>query len=270
MIRYFGDFVIDSLKKRRLKVTSVNELNDPFDSALTYDDDTSDLPEQLNHESPMPLLAQYHQMYQRAYYKNENADFTSVFGIRSRGYMLKKTLEHVVKSELSSLIKLLCFSSSEISENADILMWSHYGNSHSGYRLHFEKDTLKAIGGIHGVTYSGKRPIMPLALFENEKVADNMLVKSKQWEYEDENRMFIGKDKTIIDPISKLTFINFPTNALLRVDIGMNPNSDVADELINILCEEAYQHVELYQTCLDDSMFRLNYERVHLSHQKEP
>ena len=267
MIRYFGDYVIDSLKNRQLKVSAAEELNDPFDFALTYDDNLSDLPSELQSEEPIQLVHMYHNIHIRQYYKNPHADFSPVLNIQDRGHMLKKCLEHTVKDMIGSFTKLLCFSSSKISEDADILMWSHYGHSHSGYRLHFNSEILKTIGGMHQVNYTNKRPILPIALFDNDDAPDSLLVKSTQWKYEDESRIIIDERKTKLEPESGFTFTDLPAKALLRVDIGIKPKSMIADELINILCEEPYQHVELYQTCMDDSMFQLNYKRIYLSHQ---
>ena len=72
----------------------------------------------------------------------------------------------------------------------DILMWSHYGDSHRGICLEFDA-MAPLMGHVQRVTYSQKRPIINLYEDDDMVALDKaMLTKSDHWEYESEWRLF--------------------------------------------------------------------------------
>jgi hypothetical protein len=129
---------LDNLAKRRLKISTIDDLNDPFDLAAV---DTTD-----------PQIEQLLELH--------------IKGLRGRR-------------------GILCFS-----RNWDnILLWSHYGGSHTGICLGFDapdeygldvhyQPNLLQIHGPEGV---------------NEELVMRMLrTKHESWSYEQEVRLFIG------------------------------------------------------------------------------
>ena len=92
----------------------------------------------------------------------------------------------------------------------DILMWSHYGDSHSGICFEYPSfDLFKTIDAcpdvsfaIYGaVNYSYKRPSMgdykhllkylPFSIVENIFQLEGLFTKYKSWEYEEEHRFIV-------------------------------------------------------------------------------
>lgn len=72
----------------------------------------------------------------------------------------------------------------------DILMWSHYGDSHRGICLEFD-GMAPLMGHAQRVTYSQQRPIINPYVDDNMVALEKaMLTKSDHWKYESEWRLF--------------------------------------------------------------------------------
>jgi hypothetical protein len=72
----------------------------------------------------------------------------------------------------------------------DILMWSHYADSHRGVSLRFSRAGCPAFfNGLRRVTYSVERPALnPIRDDEMQVFEKALLIKSRHWEYEQEWR----------------------------------------------------------------------------------
>jgi len=57
-------------------------------------------------------------------------------------------------------------------------------------------------------------------------------------------------------------FLNFPSNALLRVDYGINANPNVISKLQLLLKGDRYQHVQIFQAERSVEKFELNYRQL--------
>lgn len=83
----------------------------------------------------------------------------------------------------------------------DILMWSHYADNHKGFVVGFhytDFDSPSYDLGIanllpHEVEYNDTRPVFNFA--KSDSIMDCLMVKSKQWKYEQEERVFTTIEK---------------------------------------------------------------------------
>ncbi|MDR6240979.1 DUF2971 domain-containing protein [Aureibacter tunicatorum] len=124
---------------------------------------------------------------------------------------------------------VICFSS----KLDNLLMWSHYANNHEGICVEFDaespffngqykdcgsslfenldydtKDIYDNVGTLKKVEYSNIRPsvIETRALIDDTK---SWLVKSKEWEYEDEYRIILPLDRSESKKINDLNISLF-------------------------------------------------------------
>ncbi|QSX31785.1 DUF2971 domain-containing protein [Shewanella cyperi] len=139
----------------------------------------------------------------------------------------KEQVSTVLSEKSNKLIGVL-----SLTEKADnLLMWSHYAESHSGYCIGFksnhsffnrkrsEKDEFYHL---RKVKYLPRRPSK---LMVDMNGTDMFLLKSDIWEYEQEWRMcavLLDADTIInkIDPPVHL--FNFPADLIEEVIIGVN------------------------------------------------
>lgn len=133
----------------------------------------------------------------------------------------------------------------------NLLMWSHYTNSHKGYCIGFDKKVLfELIGGILGrINYNQKMPYIPL--FDDTGLGANniLFTKSTEWEYEDEYRIkkHFAADKIYV----------FPNEAVKEVILGMKLTEEEKDEILNIV-RSKYLNAKFYESTMDLSEFKLN------------
>jgi hypothetical protein len=106
------------------------------------------------------------------------------FVIKDREKLAAELYEGLPK-ELEKHWGVACFSS----PHDNLLMWAHYAGSHQGFVLEFETEhaEFKALGDLKRVVYSNDRPV-----YDPPKGAshDLFLVKSPEWSYENEWRIF--------------------------------------------------------------------------------
>lgn len=108
-------------------------------------------------------------------------------------------------------------------DNANILMWSHYANSHSGICLEFDtlNDPAFFIYPIN-VIYSEEYPELE---FTDRKFANKVLrTKSKDWEYEQEVRIYKIQNG----------YHKFIPQSLRSVTFGCNASEDKQSQIVDI------------------------------------
>ncbi len=104
-----------------------------------------------------------------------------------------------VKEEFSKENRILCVNNATaIETHGDILMWSHYANSHKGIKITFDTDKIGWTKlKIDRVLYSEHRVMLdPIKIDKGDPTAMDefkreLIVKSPGWKYEQEYRWFI-------------------------------------------------------------------------------
>lgn len=128
------------------------------------------------------------------------------------------------------------------------MLWSHYAGGHTGLCLHFRADEGSLFGAALQVTYSDKRPVIPLDLDElppNKIIELTTLRKGQFWDYEDEFR-FLRPHADSDFPIrfdGQHAF--FDPNELCGLTLGARMRADDAEELRKL----AAMHVANLPVC---------------------
>lgn len=163
-----------------------------------------------------------------------------------------------------------------LSERMDSpLMWSHYANKHFGFCLEYDftltmtsmryRDLLTAQLMLFPVSYSNERPLLSKALFDSknaykylkskklppqamEKLMNGLLVKSTDWEYEKEWRIFqITSETTMKLPKPRKLFL------------GANMEEEAKQKLILIAKEK---HIPVFQMFLTADKYKFDYYQI--------
>ncbi|RDB04387.1 DUF2971 domain-containing protein [Runella aurantiaca] len=163
--------------------------------------------------------------------------------------------------------------------NANLTMWSHYTNSHTGYVIEFdpsnhyfnktinENDRLRKLNDI---IYVDERPNVTLfdSNFEEDKLIDHMvekilLTKSKHWEYEEELRMIQPLNESDIQINNgDIHLFKFDAQAVKSVYFGVNASPEFKDNVLQLLSDLKYQHVDVYQGELSKSEYKVLFQKV--------
>lgn len=180
----FNEGSLKVITEGTVKFTCPLEFNDPFDCQPVYHIDK--------------------QVYEKNYFKLAEKFLMHLSPAKRLQEKNRKyeVLKRIVKSGEfhTKLLKTIGVLSLSRSCN-DILMWSHYAKDHKGFVVGFhykDFDSPSYDVGIanlfpHEVEYIEDRPVFNFA--KSNGIIDCLLVKSKQWGYEQEERAFTTDER---------------------------------------------------------------------------
>jgi hypothetical protein len=185
-------------------------------------------------------------------------------------YIIKPSIETVVDSIKNNLILSLT------KKENNLLMWSHYADSHKGILIGFDSGNDFFQGKEHremtctyNVHYSEERPEFfdcHTVLSKYKPIESSvgayrrmLLTKSPEWEYEQEVRMFaLSKGASEVSN-DNIYLFNFPKEALKKIVFGCQMSNVDKDELAKFI-RVLYPNVELFEALLSNSKFDLKYK----------
>jgi hypothetical protein len=250
------DLHIRILTHNEIFFSSAAQFNDPFDCRISmqYTGTREEIVEYwkkqiANSQFPLPPGIEGvdpEEMYERGYFTSPEAlelakQFTKDFGARALG--------------------VFCLTASY----SNILMWSHYSSSHSGFVVGFSTLQLKqfcydstfgggAITALEVVRYSRAMPqVNAYRHNQNERFEKQFLTKAEDWCYEEEYRILMQNG-----PNTKATL---PPNTITRVILGFQIDPSNRDRMIHVLRSRG-DHLPLFQAQPSDSQFALDFLEV--------
>lgn len=155
-----------------------------------------------------------------------------------------------LKDEMHSSARMThgIFSVTPINNN--ILMWSHYANSHKGLCIGFDSEKLfKFLGGGGHVNYSEKYPIISPTDEHEKQYAYQFFTKSHHWEYEIEYRLTAFQKYNVNIAITP--------DVISEVVFGANMKNEHKTEVKKIL-KNSLPHVKCFSAVQDRNNFKLN------------
>lgn len=133
--------------------------------------------------------------------------------------------------------------------NNNILMWSHYANSHKGFCIGF--DSLKLFEHLDGgdsVSYPSVFPIISPIEDRDKQYKDQIMTKSIHWGYEAEYRL------TTFQKTNQN--IEIPKEAIIEVVFGARMSLEHKNE-IKALLTEKLPHVKCFSVVPEKTKFEL-------------
>lgn len=197
----FNDILL-SIIKGKLQISNTKMYNDPFEFYYTtHSFDNSDNKFLYNHanETGKAIL-----------------DITKILKENGKKDMIKniENFNNLIGIEkLHNGEAMICCLSKRFD---NILMWSHYANSHRGFCVEYSTDSNKFREYIYPVCYLDKlydatHLLLGIGAFKKP----NLLCKSKEWEYEDEWRLCLWKNEL------KKLFEEYNDEEKIIIDLGV-------------------------------------------------
>jgi hypothetical protein len=157
--------------------------------------------------------------------------------------------------------------------NANLVMWSHYADSHKGFcvgldlnQIVYDKDTqeqflkeAKIMVRCYEVHYYKEYPILEFHLDQRPDIESAMeavqplLAKSENWSYENEWRL--------ITFFRNKFFIKFKKTALKYLYLGCMMKETTKREILEIV-QSNYPSLEVYQSKMKEKEFGLDFQRI--------
>jgi len=255
----YNNYSKDNLKNCQLYFSSPSKFNDPYDCAIGWikeeldENDVEIMINELNKQKDISELIDKSPEEQKEQIRN-------IMKIQPEN--LKKRNEEFIRNINKSVngpfknFGVCCFSE----EIDNILMWSHYSNSHQGFCLEFETKYDLFNNKLFPVIYDQKIPVIKLQeLLTKNSSCDNskfVRTKSKYWEYEKEWRL-IDKDKNGV-------FYKYEINSLSGIYFGCRMEKTKRKTICSIM-KNHNANVNYYEMVPDKLEFKLNIRKIHNS-----
>lgn len=183
--------------------------------------------------------------------------------------LLQETVNDLKRGFDNSFVS--CFTENRSS----LLMWAHYSKSHTGALLKFRKNPQSELGLISNakrVIYSRRPPVLASkrdwfrflqdphsAKFENEKILQVLMCKSREWSYEKEWRLVVLPQELELYEHFSNGFFSFDPIELEAVFLGHKIGAETKKEIIEI-CRSRYPRADIFASCKAKNKFKILYE----------
>ncbi|MBN8678106.1 MAG: DUF2971 domain-containing protein [Chitinophagales bacterium] len=233
------------LTHNELYFASADQFNDPFDASLPMRYDKAELTKE-NIIKKLVLLGRNKwtdisedELLKRAEHRYKTGGFDTDEYWRNF---------HAKFKEDTNKMFGIC---SLTSKNDNLLMWSHYANSHKGFCIGFDKFELYETtqGMVGNISYSNTFPTMPMFDPGFGGMAMLIMTKSTHWEYEDEYRI------TKIFAARKIFTIK--DTAIKEIVFGCRMSKQSKAEMLDII-KTKKSDIKVFDTVVDDTTFKLN------------
>lgn len=256
--RYFDadGYHIRVLTHNELFFPSPQKFNDPFDCKIP-----------IRYDKGEPEIVKKHWMehLKKNTLHSRNERRTTAKNMAKKVKLEPKLLEDISIKNTEKFTAESIGIYSLTSQYKNILLWSHYSQSHTGFAIGFDSGQLKAllalmfmkykqVAMLSRINYLTDYPIIN-AYHHSEKERMELLLLSKaiDWEYEGEHRIIWkeGADKTIV----------MPEGLIKRVILGCQISDFNRDVIIKIL-KNRKDRPTLFQAHRNKESFDLNFKNI--------
>lgn len=238
---------LDSMTSNKLRLSSRLDFNDPFDLYPSIDDD-------YDIEDVRDLFkAEFKRQGMRGLEIKKRIDPAVSDFVNDREVRLSRLCEWT--REFHNNVGIFC-----LTENVrEILMWSHYANSHKGFCLVIDPYCdADFFGYLHKVKYEVERPVVTVARKSSGSDFDKTcLQKAKCWSYEKEWR-YVSRKKAH-------SFLELKDGIFKGFILGMNRDEEVLSLLSDVnlkRLEKGLSKIPIFSTTMDEKKFSFRFKML--------
>lgn len=187
---------------------------------------------------------------------------------------VKEILHQHFSTAIKAKLSVTCFNNNPL----NMLMWSHYAQSHKGFLVEFKiphpnpKAMVHEVFNVQAVKYQNEFPKIPLdisnplAMFDVANgaklldfVANQYLIKSKDWSYENEFRTLAHDyDSSNFNSLLKEIPATYISSVILGAKLtNHDPNKMALIESINYFNKYYQQDIKVYEAVLKPNSFKI-------------
>lgn len=248
--RFDKDNYFENIFKNILYFPNISQLNDPFDSQIPvrYDLCTDEQIDKLTiRQIPNYDPNNFTHLMRKKIAKDE---------IRLNPEAVLKRISGFVEERVG------IFSLAQRKDN--LLLWSHYSDNHKGYCIEFDTIKLNNLlievfltqnvkAFIFKVNYDDNYPIIiPTVDSDEERLRKQFLIKSKDWEYEQEWRILV---------LDGVRINGIPKGIIKNVYLGLNVSTTNIDLVKNLL-KKYNSEVKLFKAKKAENKFALVFDKI--------
>ncbi len=262
LYKYLHPDRVDVLTNKMIRFTQPTIFNDPFETELNIkrfasEEYTRKVYDELLEKKLSSVPKEFRQYVRKIMEKDESRECLN----KKMGDLLPQSKE-VIKDTIAKNVGILSLTE----EKNNLLMWSHYAFSHTGFVigfdsqnefLNFRRSEQDEFGYLKKVQYKQNRPSLNFAEMNSEDV---FFTKSIHWAYEKEWRILQILDNADYkdDPIY---LFKFQTAAVKEIILGDKIADSEKNNILKII-NANYDYVTIYQSKIDESEYKLNFEKI--------
>lgn len=177
------------------------------------------------------------------------------------------------KKYLDIVFRIACFSAVDgISDNADLLMWSHYADKARGVRIAIDIPETSAAYAVERVQYSDKMPVYHLqdespflnGYQWNLALRRFVCTKSLAWEYEQEVRLIFDASgaRTDMCAVKGIDFFNVPRGWFKSISFGSEVDWQIAVHHALMLRSAGCSEIKFFKAIRSSRAYSLDYKTI--------
>ncbi|MBW7913691.1 MAG: DUF2971 domain-containing protein [Taibaiella sp.] len=271
--RPLNEYVIDNLTNNNLYLSSISDLNDPYECYPTMDlqeelyysitEKKEELKDRFGIVLSDVVLRQLRtapdivDKFNELFYSKEIRST-----LREQLLLNKERIKRNAYDHWNTTLKVLfqpSFRLQSFSERNDsTIMWSHYANQHKGICIEYDFRRFELRSPLFPVLYSDKRHVFKLENDDfkntvkiNQVLYHVMLTKALNWKYEEEWRLLYVMNKGLAVP----KYIGAPVPTKIYLGSNFESNDYILAKELYKLAET--KNIPLVQMTLHDTEYRM-------------
>lgn len=224
----------DILKNGKIRFSPIGQFNDPFELEPTITPLSRNYLGYISRLSEEEIVDINHSEEDRIFSSERECQIDEYQKI------YKEKISRYGVLSLTSNDDVNPFLSVSVPEKKDprtnILMWSHYAKSHSGFVIEFDTQFLPG-SEIVKVEYSNNRDYLTFADINDSNFQKIFYRKSKEWEYEQEYKVVLPlSEASIID--EKYHFFDFNKKRIRSITFDCMMDEEKKQEIIDLITHD--------------------------------
>lgn len=143
--------------------------------------------------------------------------------------------------------------------NTNILLWSHYANSHKGLCIAFDANTLP-FAGCQKVNYQDEYPYLEFPILGDERWFKPVLTKSSSWAYEDEYRSILYPNAENQHPNNTESYF-FDPESITDIYLGSEVSTP-NEEFVSSLIQRSKIKPNLWKATVSENTYSIAFYQV--------
>ena len=247
---YKNDFNRRTLFKFEIFLASTSMFNDPYEGSIPFAYDPTDLTPENIFLKMRQLAIKEHPDWKEAEIQKYCFEGQSKDLLNDDNHIEKFNEQN--RKDIDNTFGIFSLTIHPL----NYLMWSHYGNSHTGFCIGFDSTILYDTvgGGLGPVQYDTEVPKLKLFGDIYDFHLKQLATKSKVWEYEDEYRIVKSK-------AAKQRVI-YPKEMIKQIFLGLKMSLAEKNKIIDFIKSNGID-CQIFDLSLDKSTFKLNHLRIY-------
>jgi hypothetical protein len=250
------------LTNSSLIVRPINEYNDPFESVpiMTEENMLHMAEKMLERSNTLHLLENdeeinpehYNAIQLRIMLRDPEFRREIILFLKERSQVQPVEFALAIQEMFSRHLGLVCLTD----DPANLLMWSHYAESHFGYVIALETkkwigwEPIKVKYARSRVSFADKEPT-------NDELKEMLSTKAVEWEYESEYRIICSVEKWIESELGHSDTLKLMPDQILGICAGIRTEEADILQVQKILSSTKRKNVNLFKAKLNTEKFSI-------------